>query len=81
MDHDHHESMHWRCCWGSRSGKGFWVLGALSFLAGVIALWQGGEFWGISYQTWYWTALVSGVLSAGAKGKRHCCGTCQAPAK
>lgn len=56
-------------------GKVLWVAGLLSFVGGVVALWLGGEFYGVSFMTWYWTALVAGVLAAG-KGKSHgCCGT------
>ncbi len=62
-----HDKMHWGCCWMPVAGKTLWVLGLLSFLGGLLALWQGGEFWGVSYPTWYWTALVAGVLAAGAK--------------
>jgi len=73
-NHCSHDKMHWGCCWAPAGGKGFWIFGVLAFVAGVFALWQGGEFWGIHYQTWYWTALVSGVLSAG--GRRGRCSSC-----
>ena len=74
MHNGPHDKMHWNCCWHPASGKGLWVIGVLSFLGGIFALWQGGEFWGVSYQTWYWTALVSGVLSAGARMRKpHAC--------
>lgn len=66
--------------WGYHriAGMILWKLGIVFFLGGLVALWQGGEFWGVSFGTWYWTALVSGVLAVGAKGKRHnCCGDCK----
>ena len=70
-DNYSHDKMHWGCCWAPAGGKGFWILGVLAFFAGIVALWQGGEFFGVSYATWYWTALVSGVLSLGAKVSKH----------
>lgn len=74
MGNTEHDKMHWRCCWHPMLGKALWIGGILSFVGGVVALWQGGEFYSVSYMTWYWTALVAGVLAAG-KGKSHgCCG-------
>jgi len=70
-----YDKMHWGCCWMPFFGKFLWVLSLLALVGGLIALWRGiGEFWGVSYQTWYWNALVGGVLALGAKvSKRHCC--------
>lgn len=68
--------MHWHCCWRPMLGVLLWVAGLVSFVGGVVALWQGGEFYGVNYMTWYWTALVSGVLAAGKKGGRGCGGCC-----
>lgn len=62
-----HDRMHWGCCWMPMAGKALWILGFLSLLGGLIALWRGGEFWSVSYVTWYWNALVGGVLAIGAK--------------
>lgn len=74
MDQMNHGKMHWGCCWRPMLGVALWVVGFLSFVGGVVALWQGGEFYGINYMTWYWTALVSGVLAAGKKGHGGCGG-------
>jgi len=55
-------------------GKILWLAAFLSFVGGLVALWRGGEFYGVSYMTWYWTAIVGGVLSLGAKGHgAHAC--------
>jgi len=66
-----HDKTHWGCCWMPVGGKVLWIVGFLLFLAALIALWQGGEFGGVFYMTWYWTALVSGVLSISAKSAGH----------
>ncbi|MBI4120608.1 MAG: hypothetical protein HY454_04050 [Parcubacteria group bacterium] len=69
-----HDKMHWGCCWMPALGKILWVLGLLSLLGGLTALARGGEFYGVSYATWYWNALVGGVLALGAKvSKWHYC--------
>ncbi len=73
-----HDKMHWHCCWMPMMSKLLWVLGLLDLIAGGIAYWKGGEFYGIAGQTWLWFALVKGVLATGAKGKGHhgCGGSC-----
>ena len=53
------------------SGKVLWIIGLLAFIGGFVALWRGGEFYGIAWMTWYWTALVTGVLALGAKMSKH----------
>jgi len=70
--------MHVGCCWKPMAGKLLWLLSFVSFLGGLFALYLGGEFWNVSVMTWYWTALVGGVLSFGLKGKHGWCrcGTC-----
>lgn len=69
-----HDKIHWNCCWKPMGGKVLWLAAFLSFLGGLVALWRGGEFSGVNYMTWYWTALVGGVLALGAKGYRaHAC--------
>lgn len=69
-----HDKMHMGCCWKPMGGKVLWVLSFLSFVGGLLALWRGGEFYGVSAMTWYWTALVGGVLSLGLKAKHGWCG-------
>lgn len=55
-------------------GKLLWVLSFLALIGGLAALWRGGEFYGVSYQTWYWNALVGGVLAISLKvSKFHSC--------
>lgn len=66
-----HDTMHWGCCWMPMAGKGLWALSFLALIGGLVALWQGGEFWSIGVMTWYWNALVGGVLSLGAKSSSH----------
>ena len=77
MDPNHtgpHDRMHWSCCWKPMGGKILWILSLLAFLGGLTALWRGGEFYGVNFTTWYWTALVGGVLALGAKGRgAHTC--------
>lgn len=43
-------------------------------MGGLLALWRGGEFYAVSYMTWYWTALVGGVLAMGVRSKHGWCG-------
>ena len=69
-----HDTMHMRCCGKPMVGKILWIIGFISFAGGVIAFWQGGEWWGVSVMTWYWTALVAGVLAMGPKAKHGWCG-------
>ncbi|MBI2640143.1 MAG: hypothetical protein HYW90_04645 [Candidatus Sungbacteria bacterium] len=69
-----HYKMHWRCCWRSILGKIIWIASLLSFMGGLLALWRGGEFYAVSYMTWYWTALVGGVLAMGVRSKHGWCG-------
>lgn len=66
-----HDKMHWGCCWMPMLGKGLWVLSFLALVGGLLALWRGGEFMGVSVMTWYWNALVGGVLALGAKMSKH----------
>ncbi|OGF64801.1 hypothetical protein A2661_01830 [Candidatus Giovannonibacteria bacterium RIFCSPHIGHO2_01_FULL_45_24] len=44
-----------------------WIVAVLMYLGGLLAYWQGGEFWSVSGMTWYWNALIVGVLVLGAK--------------
>ncbi len=44
-----------------------WILAALSFLAGLVALFSGGSFMDVDWETWYATSLVIGVLTVGVK--------------
>lgn len=71
-----HDTMHMGCCWKPMGGKALWVFAFLSFIGGLLAFWQGGLFWDVSVMTWYWTALVGGVLALGLKGKHGGCGGC-----
>lgn len=48
-------------------GIALWSLAALSWLGGFAGLYQGGEFMAVRWETWYWNALVLGVLAIGAK--------------
>mgnify|MGYP001617166196 FL=1 len=66
-----HDKMHWGCCWMPVLGKALWALSFLAFLGGLAAFLRGGEFYGVSVMTWYWNALVGGVLSLGAKASKH----------
>ncbi|MDO8500005.1 MAG: hypothetical protein Q7S66_05140 [bacterium] len=70
-----HDKMHMNCCWKPMISKFLWVLSFLCFVGGFLALWKGGEFWSVSVMTWYWTALVGGVLSMGVKGHHGGCGS------
>jgi len=72
-----HDKMHWRCCWMPVGGKILWILSFLALVGGLLALWRGGEFYGIAVMTWYWNALVGGVLALGAKSAGHHWQMCQ----
>ena len=64
MDHD---KMHWGCCLRPLLGKLLWVVAAFA----LIAAWLSGStgaFWGREAMTWYWDALVLGVLALGLRG-------------
>lgn len=74
MYNGEHSKMHWGCCGRWVVGMILWKLALLSFLGGIIAFWRGGEFYSISVMTWYWTALVGGVLALGKKGSGCGCG-------
>lgn len=65
-----HDRAHWGCCWMPIAGKALWILGFLSLVGGFIALWRGGDFWSVSYMTWYLNAITGGVLAIGAKHAR-----------
>lgn len=69
-----HDKIHMLCCWKPMVGKILWVLSFLSLVGGLLAYWQGGQFWGVTVMTWYWNALVGGVLSLGVKGRYGWCG-------
>lgn len=69
-----HDKMHLRCCWKPMIGKILWIFAFLSLLGGLLALWRGGEFYNVSVMTWYWNALVGGVLALGVKGHHGWCG-------
>lgn len=72
MNGEKHDKMHWGCCWMPAAGKVLWILSLLALVGGLIALWKGGQFWNVSYTTWYWNALVGGVLAIGAEiSKQH----------
>ena len=74
MDKGPHDKIHWRCCWKPGGGMLLWWASLLVFLGGLLALRQGGEFLSVSYQTWYWTALVGGVLASGLRARHGWCG-------
>lgn len=44
-----------------------WVIAFLMYLGGLMAMYSGGSFMNVSYMTWYWNALVLGVLVIGLK--------------
>ena len=44
-----------------------WVVAALMYLGGLLAMGMGGELLSVNYMTWYWNALVLGVLVLGIK--------------
>lgn len=62
-----HGTMHWSCCWGPWLGKILWWVAFLSLVGGLLAYWRGGQFMNVTVPTWYWNALVGGVLALGAK--------------
>ena len=73
-----HDKAHWRCCWKPMLGMVLWKYGLLCLIFGLLALFQGGEFLRISVMTWYWNALVGGVLALGAKSSHSMCsGRCE----
>ena len=69
-----HDKWHMHCCWKPVVGKILWAGAFLSFVGGFLAFWYGGTFLNISWTTWYWTALVGGVLAAGIRGYHSWCG-------
>ncbi len=71
MDQGPHDKLHWGCCWMPWAGRGLWILSFLALIGGLVALARGGEFYGVAYLTWYWNALVGGVLALGAKASKH----------
>jgi len=71
MNDSEHDKMHWGCCGKPMLGKALWVASFLALVGGLLALWQGGEFLSVSVMTWYWNALVGGVLALGAKMSQH----------
>lgn len=74
MDQGPHDKMHWGCCWKPYLGKILWWASFLSLIGGLLAYWRGGEFYGVAVPTWYWNALVGGVLAVGLKvSKFHSC--------
>ncbi len=44
-----------------------WVVAVLMYLGGLISMALGSEFLNVNYMTWYWNALVLGVLVLGLK--------------
>ena len=50
-----------------KGAKAGWALSALVYLGGLLAMWMGGEFLSVSYMSWYWNALVLGILTIGVK--------------
>lgn len=69
-----HDKWHWNCCGKPVLAKLLWWFGFLSLLGGLLAYWQGGQFLNISVPTWYWNALVGGVLAISLKiSKWHSC--------
>jgi hypothetical protein len=44
-----------------------WVIAALMYVGGFLALASGSEFLSVNWQTWFWNALVLGVLVLGVK--------------
>ncbi len=69
-----HDKWHMHCCWKPMLGKLIWTAAFLSFVGGLVAFYRGGEFWSVSAMTWYWTALVGGVLAVGIRGYHSWCG-------
>jgi len=48
-------------------GMLLWLLAALAYIGGLVSLAGGSDFLSVNYMTWYWNALVIGVLALGAK--------------
>ena len=48
-------------------GMAGWVVAALMYLGGLMAMYSGGSFMNVHYMTWYQNALVLGVLVLGLK--------------
>lgn len=48
-------------------GMLLWLLAALAYIGGLVSLAWGSDFLGVHYMTWYWNALVAGVLAVGVK--------------
>ncbi|MDP3785168.1 MAG: hypothetical protein Q8R12_03810 [bacterium] len=44
-----------------------WAVSLLMYVGGFSGLYYGAEFLGINWQTWFWNALVVGILAIGAK--------------
>lgn len=44
-----------------------WIVAVLMYLGGLLSMWMGGSFLNVNYMTWYWNALVLGVLVLGIK--------------
>ncbi|QQG45385.1 MAG: hypothetical protein HYW89_00390 [Candidatus Sungiibacteriota bacterium] len=73
-----HDKWHMKCCSKPMLGKILWGLAFFALIGGLIAYLRSGEFLGVTVTTWYWNALVGGVLALGLK-KHHGqygCGTC-----
>lgn len=62
-----HDKLHWNCCLRPGLRRILWWAAFLSLIGGLLAFWQGGEFYAVSAMTWYWNALVGGVLALGLK--------------
>lgn len=48
-------------------GMAGWGVALLMWLGGLLSMWMGGSFMNVNYMTWYWNALVLGVLTIGVK--------------
>lgn len=48
-------------------GMLLWLAAALMYLGGLLSMARGGEFLNVHYMTWYWNALVVGILAVGVK--------------
>ncbi|OGF65644.1 hypothetical protein A2757_02720 [Candidatus Giovannonibacteria bacterium RIFCSPHIGHO2_01_FULL_48_47] len=44
-----------------------WIFASLMYLGGLVSMALGSEFLNVNYMTWYWNALVLGVLVLGSK--------------
>jgi hypothetical protein len=65
----YHDKMHWGCCGKPQLAKFFWLLAFGSLLGAWFS--RGGIWWGWDVLTWYWNALVLGVLGIGLKMLKH----------